>query len=188
MRAALWLRVSTDEQNTENQQLQMQRLAASRNYTVVKTWQLEASAWKGAQAEALHEVYQAALAHEFDALLVWAVDRLDRRGIVETLQTVRQLVSTGIILVSLQEPWIEQGGPMRELLLAIFAWIAHMESERRSERTKAGMTRAKAEGKHVGRPTGAKDKGQRRKLGYLLRYATEAEKRKYGKQGYNKQG
>jgi DNA invertase Pin-like site-specific DNA recombinase len=47
---------------------------------------------------------------------------------------------------------------MQELLLSIVAWVARMESNRRSERTKAGLARAVSEGKRLGRPPGAKDK------------------------------
>jgi putative DNA-invertase from lambdoid prophage Rac len=47
---------------------------------------------------------------------------------------------------------------MTDLLLVITGWVAQMESKRRSERTKAGMARARAAGKHVGRPKGSSDK------------------------------
>lgn len=70
-----------------------------------------------------------------------------------------------------QEPWTEVGGEMLELLLAIAGWVARMESNRRSERTKAGLERAKSEGKTLGRPKGSLDTRQRSRRGYLLRYA-----------------
>jgi len=57
------------------------------------------------------------------------------------------------------------------VLYAIAGWVARIESERRSERTKAGLVRARANGKKLGRPQGSKDKGKRRRTGYLLRYA-----------------
>ena len=60
---------------------------------------------------------------------------------------------------------------MLDLLVSITAWIAQMESRRLSERTKAGIERARAQGKVVGRPPGAKDKKARKKRGYYLRYA-----------------
>ncbi len=60
---------------------------------------------------------------------------------------------------------------MAELLYSITAWVAKFESDRRSERVKAGQARALREGKSLGRPKGSKDKRRRRKSGYLLRYA-----------------
>ena len=60
---------------------------------------------------------------------------------------------------------------MQELLLSIVAWVAKMESNRRSERTKAGLARAVAEGKRLGQPLGSKDKKKRSRRGYLARWA-----------------
>ena len=70
-----------------------------------------------------------------------------------------------------QEPWTEAGGELLDLLLAIAGWVARMESNRRSERTKAGLARAIAQGKTLWRPKGSKDTKKRRRSGYLLRYA-----------------
>ncbi len=72
---------------------------------------------------------------------------------------------------SYQEPWTEAGGELLDLLLAIAGWVARMESNRRSERTKAGPARAVAQGKSLGRPKGSKDKRKRGRRGYLLRYS-----------------
>jgi DNA invertase Pin-like site-specific DNA recombinase len=55
-------------------------------------------------------------------------------------------------LVSVQEPWLDTGGPVRDLLLAIFSWIAAQERARLRERTRAGLERARAQGKQIGRP------------------------------------
>ena len=74
-------------------------------------------------------------------------------------------------VVSLQEPWIEVGGDLLDLLLAIAGWVARMESQRRSERTKAGLARVKASGKALGRPQGSKDGKKRKRSGYFARYA-----------------
>ena len=60
---------------------------------------------------------------------------------------------------------------MLDLLLAIAGRVARMESNRRSERTKAGLQRAISQGKRLGRPPGSKDKKRRSRRGYLLRWA-----------------
>ncbi|MFC2038369.1 recombinase family protein [Chloroflexota bacterium] len=66
-------------------------------------------------------------------------------------------------LISYQEPWTETPGEIREVLYALTGWVARMESQRRSERTKAGLVRVKAQGKRLGRPPGSKDKRKRRR-------------------------
>ena len=116
---------------------------------------------------------QDARAGHFDILLVWSLDRLSREGVAATLEIVNRLGQSGVKVWSLQESWTEVEGPLQELLLSIVAWVARMESERRSERTKAGIARARTEGKHIGRPAGAKDKTRRRRSGYFARYADQ---------------
>ena len=65
-------------------------------------------------------------------------------------------------VLSYQESWTEAPGELAELLYALTGWVARMESQRRSERTKAGLARAVAQGKKLGRPKGSKDKKRRR--------------------------
>ena len=69
-------------------------------------------------------------------------------------------------VVSYQESWTEVPGEMAELLYAITGWVARMESQRRSERTKAGLARGVAQGKKLGRPPGSKDRKRRRRRIY----------------------
>ena len=86
-------------------------------------------------------------------------------------------------VISFQESWTEVDGPLRELLLSIVAWIARMESDRRSERTKAGLNRAVAEGKTLGRPKGSTDKRKRRTSGYYRSHAVRRDSRGSEKTG-----
>jgi len=62
---------------------------------------------------------------------------------------------------------------MGQLLIAIFSWVAKEERRRISERTKASLSRVKANGTQLGRRLGSKDKGRRKKSGYLLRWQKE---------------
>ena len=87
----------------------------------------------------------------------------------------------GVKVISLQEPWTDMPGDMGEILYAMAGWAARLESQRRSERTKAGLARARAAGKKLGRPKGAKDKHKRRTAGYFLRYADKRLRQEYGK-------
>lgn len=66
-------------------------------------------------------------------------------------------------MLSYQESWTEAPGEIGELLYALTGWVARMESQRRSERTKAGLARVVAQGRKLGRPKGSKDKRKRKK-------------------------
>lgn len=171
-RAAIWARVSTTEQDTANQVAQLKEWAQRRGLDVVQVYQVEESAFQGKHLKALSEVYDDARLGRFHVLLVWALDRLSREGPLATLEIVHRLGRYGCQVLSLQEPWTEAAGELRDLLLAIAGWVARMESQRRSERTKAGLERAREQGKKLGRPAGAKDRRTRSRRGYLLRYAS----------------
>ena len=172
MKAALWARVSTDEQDCENQVRELRTFAERRSLEVAHVYQVEQSAFSGAHRRSLDQVIRDARAGHFSVLLVWALDRLSREGPLATLQLVDQLSRAGVQVISLQEPWTEVSGELRDLLLALVGWVARYESQRRSERTRAGLQRAVAEGKRLGRPPGSKDRRRRRRSGYFRRYAS----------------
>ena len=108
---------------------------------------------------------------KFDLLLIWSLDRLSREGISNTLGYLERLKRNGVAVKSLQESWLDtRDEGLGQLLLAIFSWVAQQERKRIVERTKAGLERAKRQGKRLGRPAGARDTKQRRRSGYYLRY------------------
>ncbi len=158
---------------------QLRTLAARRGLSIVAVYRVEESAWKGAHIKALSQVYDHARAGKFKVLLVWALDRLSREGPLATLQIVDRLGRSGVHVISLQEPWTEAAGELRDLLLAIVGWVARYESTRRSERTKAGLARATAHGKRLGRLPGAKDKRRRRRGGRATPGAARAQRREF---------
>ena len=172
MKVAIYCRVSTAEQDTANQLLVLEKLAQDRGWEVVEVYQEEASAWKDGHQRELSRLLVDASRHQFEVVLVWALDRLTREGIGAIFQLVDTLKRYKVKIISHQESWTEApSGPMENLLYAVVGWIAEFESARRSERIKAGMARRRAEGKTVGRPKGAKDRKPRRKTGYYLRHA-----------------
>jgi DNA invertase Pin-like site-specific DNA recombinase len=79
------------------------------------------------------------------------LDRL-HRSMVGAITTVLELDRLGVEVISLKEPWLDTSGPVRSLLVAIFGWVAEQERVRLIERTKAGLERARAQGKRLGRP------------------------------------
>jgi len=102
------------------------------------------------------------------------LDRFSREGISNTLHYLEELTKNGVALKSLQESWLDTSDQgMGKLLIAIMSWVAQQERQRISERTKAGLERAKANGKKLGRQKGSKDRGRRKKSGYLLRWQNQ---------------
>ncbi|MFZ0995784.1 MAG: recombinase family protein [Candidatus Dormiibacterota bacterium] len=169
MRAAIWARVSTDRQETDNQETELRAFAARRGWQVVAVYRVTASGWQGAHRAALSTVLRDARRGAFEVLCVWALDRLTREGTLRTLEIVRDFGRAGVPVVSCQEGWTEQAGPVQDLLLAIAGWVAEQESARRSERTRAGLARARADGRRLGRPPGSQDRQPRRRSGYVAR-------------------
>lgn len=168
MRTALYLRVSTQEQNTDNQRPALEAWAKQRGFEVVATYQENESAWKaGHQVELKHLIDNARL-HKFDLVLVWALDRLSREGSAAILNIVNTLANYKVKVLSYQESWTEAPGELGELLFAIAGWVAKMESQRRSERTKAGLARVKAQGKRLGRPPGSIDRRKRKRRQHFI--------------------
>jgi DNA invertase Pin-like site-specific DNA recombinase len=71
---------------------------------------------------------------------------------VGNVQQILELDRLGVEVVSLREPWLDTRGPVRQLLIAIFSWVAEEERRQISARSQAGVDRARRQGKHVGRP------------------------------------
>lgn len=151
-RAVIYLRVSTTDQSIDNQLPELKKVCEEQEWEIVEVLTEESSAYQG-KRESFQQLFEMAHRREYDVLVVWSLDRLDRRGIQETLQSIQRLDSCGVRLYSYQEPYLTTIDPnMQELILGVLSWIANMESERRSERTKAGLERAREEGKRIGRP------------------------------------
>ncbi len=163
MKVAIYGRVSTPDQNTMNQSVVLSDWADQRRYEVVKVYEEEESAWKSGHQRVLATLIADARRRKFQSVLVWALDRLSREGALAILSLVHKLSTHGVKVLSYQESWTEAPGELGELLYALAGWVARMESQRRSERTKAGLARVKAQGKKLGRPQGSKDKKRRRK-------------------------
>lgn len=148
-RAALYLRVSKGEQTPESQRADVQRVARARGFEVVAEYVETASAVR--MRPAFKQMLAAALAGQLDAIVVWAIDRFGR-SMYKNILDVLELDRWGVQLVSVREPWLDNEGPVRDLLVAIFSWVAEQERRRIIERTNAGLERARAKGVRLGRP------------------------------------
>lgn len=169
-RAALWERVSSSDQDAENQRVQLEAEAHRRGWRVVEVYSVVASAYAGEHTRELDRALADAIRRRFDVLLTWSLDRLTRQGIREALNRLEAFQAAKVEVVSLREPWLSVPGELKPLLIAVLAWAAQFESSRKSERIKAALERRRAAGLPVGRQPGAVDKRKRRVAGYHRRW------------------
>ena len=173
MKAACYLRVSTGQQDVSNQLPAIRTWCESRGYELAEVYQEAESAWRNGHQHELGRLLSDIRGgkRRYNVLLVWALDRLCRQGIGAVLQLVSTFETYGCHVISIQESWTQDTGPMRELFIAMAAWAGKFESDRRSERTKAGLDRARASGKTLGRPKGSRDSKKRiKKRPVVYRY------------------
>lgn len=148
-RATIYLRVSRGEQSIENQRPAVMRVVRARKLKLVETYEESTSAVK--RRPAFERMMTDAHGGAYDVLVVWSLDRFGR-SMVGNLQAVLELDRCGVEVVSVREPWLDTGGPVRALLIAIFGWVAEQERVQIVERTKAGIERARRRGIRIGRP------------------------------------
>lgn len=173
MKVAIYARVSTEDQTTENQIRELEQWADRRGWQVVTIYRENETAWKAGHQKEWSRLKIDARMRGFEAVIVWALDRVTRQGVSYLFQQIQALKTYDVKLISMQESWIEALGELTDVFVALVGFIASYESKRRSERTKAGMERAKAQGVHVGRPKGKKDSVQRERIGQAMRRAKE---------------
>ena len=153
IRCCLYARISTNDgrQDNENQLAQLREYAVRQGYTVVHEY-IDQASGKHSDRDAFKQLFDGASKRMFDWVLVWALDRFTREGVLETFEHIRRLTSYGVAFKSYTESHFRTTGPAGELMLAVAAWIAKQERIRISDRTKAGLERARRSGKHCGRP------------------------------------
>ena len=153
MRIATYARVSTRDgrQDTENQLRQLRQFAATQSWTIVHEYQDQASGKHG-DRDQFKKMFAAASRREFDCLLFWSLDRLSREGTVETLNHLQRLTGYGVNYRSFTEQFLDSTGIFKEAVIGILAAVAKQERVRLSERTIAGLQRARAQGRVGGRP------------------------------------
>jgi len=152
-RAAIYARVSTKygRQDTENQLRQLRTFAATQDWSIVHEYVDRASGKRG-DREQFQKMFSAASRREFDCLLFWSLDRLSREGTVKTLNHLERLNGYGVNYRSFTEQYLDSTGMFKEAVIGILAAVAKQERVRLSERTIAGLQRAKAQGRVGGRP------------------------------------
>jgi len=157
-RVAIYARVSTNKkkddphyQDTQNQLLQL------REYCKREGWQITdeyIDHESGSKADRLQfkKLFEDAGKRKFDVVLFWALDRFSREGALPSLNYLQQLEHYGVYFCSYTEAYLNNMGAFRDVVVSILATIAKQERIRQSERVKAGLERAKKEGKKLGKP------------------------------------
>jgi DNA invertase Pin-like site-specific DNA recombinase len=138
-------------QDTENQLIQLREYCKRQNWEIVTEY-IDRETAKHGLRDSFKQLFDDASKRHFDVVLVWALDRFTREGVLETFEYIRDLTRYGVQFESYSEAHFRTTGPTGELMLAVAAWIAKQERVRISDRTKAGVARAKSQGKHCGRP------------------------------------
>ena len=149
-RAALYMRVSTVDQHLETQLLDLRQMAIQRGYEIVAEYTDKLSGTK-AKRPGLDQMMMDARRGRFDVVLVWACDRIARstRHFLEVLDDLNRI---NVEFVSFREQ-IDTGGPLGRAVVVIIGAVAELERNLIIERVRAGMRRARLEGRHIGRPS-----------------------------------
>ena len=116
MKVCIYSRVSTGGQDTDNQIIVLTNWAKQRGYEVINVYSETESAWKVGHQRELSRLLDDARKRRFEAVLVWALDRLSREGPLAILTLVNRLKICGVKVISYQEAWTEAPGELGELL------------------------------------------------------------------------
>src|SRR5437870_5294090 len=148
-RAALYVRVSTVDQHPETQLHELRTFAAQRGLQIVGEYTDHGFSGTRARRPELDRMMEDARRHRFDVLLVWSCDRL-ARSTKHLLQTLDELSGFGIQYLSQREA-IDTEGPLGRAIIVIVSAMAELERCIIIERVRAGMRRARLEGRQIGR-------------------------------------
>ena len=161
-RVALYARVSTTDQSTDSQLLDLRRYVTDRSWRSYKEYCDKGISGTKDSRPALDQLMSDAKKRKFDIVLVWRFDRFARstRHLINALEEFRNL---GIDFVSYQEN-IDTSSPLGSAIFTIISAVAQLERDIIRERVKMGLRRAQAQGKKLGRPRASIDLDKLREL------------------------
>lgn len=160
-RAALYARVShtAGDQEPENQLVPLRAFAAARDWKIAAEYVDRAPAGQMPRRLEWYRLRRDARRGRFDVVLVWKLDRAFR-SVLAAETDLRDFNAHGVAFICTTQP-IDTSSTTGRLLFTILAALAQMERELISERTRAGLERARAAGATFGRPPGRKDRRKR---------------------------
>jgi DNA invertase Pin-like site-specific DNA recombinase len=156
-RIAIYARVSTDKQSTENQLLELRTLCTKLGYTIVQEYTDNGISGAKSRDErpALDLLLKDATRRKFDMVMCWSIDRLGRslQHLVEILNELQALK----IDLFFQQQGMDTSTPSGRMIFSVFGAIGEFERNLIRERVLAGQQRAKANGVKLGRPSKMND-------------------------------
>lgn len=164
MKVAIYIRISTNEQDLTKQEQELRQYAKNNGYEVHNVYSDTISGMKDSRP-GLNELMKDSRLKLFDAVIVYKLDRLGR-SLQHLLNIIEEWQKRGIAFISVSQG-MDTTQASGKLIFAVIGAIAEFERSLISERTKIGMKNAKNVGKR------GKDKHPRKKGGYYLRYQTK---------------
>ena len=151
-RVAIYTRVSTDQQTTENQDRELREIAARSGWQIMEVYQDHgiSGAKSRDQRPAFDALCRDATRRKFDLVMAWSVDRLGR-SLQDLVAFLSELHAAGIDLFLLQQG-IDTTTPAGKAMFQMMGVFAEFERAMIRDRVNAGLARAKAQGKVLGRP------------------------------------
>lgn len=177
MKAAIYARVSTEDQTLEQQIQPCIDFCKSKGWEYL-VFEEKASGAKETRPQ-LDIMMQGIRARQAEAIVVYKLDRLGR-SLKHLLQLTEEFNNKGVSFISISEGF-DTSTPMGRFGVSIMGALAQMERELISERTRQKLKYLKDSGVRIGRPPGAKDKKPRRKAGYYHRWIGGKAKNPWGK-------
>jgi DNA invertase Pin-like site-specific DNA recombinase len=152
VRAAIYLRVSRDDQTTENQRLILEKVAEHHGWMIVQTYEDQGiSGAKGRdQCPAFDQMLKDAVRRRFDVLMVWSIDRLGR-SVLHVANALAELDTAGVVLYSDQQA-IDSTTPTGRAMIQMASVFGEQERSIIRSRVLAGLDRVRQQGKKLGRP------------------------------------
>lgn len=150
MKVAIYMRVSTQKQDTLNQELQLKEFAQKNNWKIFHIYKEKISGKETSRPQ-FDQLFLDANKKLFDIVLFWDLSRFSRAGTYHTLMKLRELDNLSIEWHSYNEPYVSSVGQFKDVVIAVLASVAKAEREKISQRTIAGLERAKKQGKKLGK-------------------------------------
>ncbi|MBM3199106.1 MAG: recombinase family protein, partial [Chlamydiae bacterium] len=147
---AIYLRVSSDPQNPQNQIADVKKFAEALKCKIFEIY-VDKESGKHSDRREFQRMMADARAGKFKMLFIWALDRFSREGIKATLTHIEELKEVGVSIRSYQESWLDTSNEgIWPLLVAILSWAANQELKRFAERSMAGKRTMLNDGKLIG--------------------------------------
>jgi len=150
-RVAIYLRVSKDDQTSDNQRLELERVAEQRNWNVIEIYLDHAVSGRKDKRPALDRMLRDATHGKLDIVAAWSIDRIGRTQ-AQCINVLATLTEQHVA-VYLHQQQVDGTTTAGKAMLGMCAVFAEFEWNTISDRIKSGLSRARAQGKRLGRPS-----------------------------------